>query len=858
MGITEAQTCEEGLAKMFRDGASNIETRKVDARELESRELTAEEQAIIAARVAHQQKMFAAFQKQDLARKVAHVREVHEDISEAAASRALEECDGSEDAAAEALADSLFKHRVQVAVGDRVARPISQMPKTRTGSTPEVRPAVVDASALGGVFLGKFRGRGPLPVANVPPAAPLSQRAVTITRDGAAAPRRESSPAAAATSAGPPAAPSHSGHSSGSTASGSGGSDGSAGTSVRERTPEAAAAPAQTASLPLGGQAGASQPATPTRSGGDRQGPEHETISPPSHGWRSMASSAAAAAVAAARPAHAAAKAATSAEPAEAAAAAKAADAAAAAKPAEAAAAAAPAESAVRSPQTRRQLALQQLQEEEQQLQLALQRSAAEQQGTAAAPEASPAQPAVQPQSAAPAAADAVTACSAEPPADAAEAGTSAAPAGMPPDAAEGPASTQPPQQAATAMAALPSDEETISLVAMSDDDIDVGTTSALQGPVTRSGRSPLRTLPSPRRTGRPASKPAAKKPPPQRAALAAGGRRFGSGAISRNGGTVRGRVRQKSHKQAVLLQLGMLRAEPGWFNAGYIFPDSFASRVNFRSSVQLDQLVAHDCAIIGEGGMYWPAPTFRVVAADRPAEPLFAKSCTGCWTQVLKRINAEIEARRRAGEDLPPPPKTAIAGPEYFGLNQPEIEEQIESLDPDLLCDLYWVGKGDRAAVAASLPALPPPSCTARNGGGGGGNGASAADAKAAGPGRGRRKRRRGSDEDTDEEAGGNGVASKWSALSRNERYRTRCGAEGAAQLDAANPLPERVDPITLQPVVSPAISPYGHVMGAATWKAVLAEKGKCPFTGQPLAWHQCTMLTHANIERFRDRMRD
>lgn len=41
---------------------------------------------------------------------------------------------------------------------------------------------------------------------------------------------------------------------------------------------------------------------------------------------------------------------------------------------------------------------------------------------------------------------------------------------------------------------------------------------------------------------------------------------------------------------------------------------------------------------------------------------------------QVLKRINGEIEARRRAGEDLPPAPKTAIAGPEYFGFNQPEV----------------------------------------------------------------------------------------------------------------------------------------------------------------------------------------
>jgi hypothetical protein len=45
---------------------------------------------------------------------VAHLQEVHEDISNAAARRALEECDGSEDAAAEALADTLFKHRMQV------------------------------------------------------------------------------------------------------------------------------------------------------------------------------------------------------------------------------------------------------------------------------------------------------------------------------------------------------------------------------------------------------------------------------------------------------------------------------------------------------------------------------------------------------------------------------------------------------------------------------------------------------------------------------------------------------------------------------------------------------------------------
>lgn len=61
----------------------------------------------------------------------------------------------------------------------------------------------------------------------------------------------------------------------------------------------------------------------------------------------------------------------------------------------------------------------------------------------------------------------------------------------------------------------------------------------------------------------------------------------------------------------------------------------------------------------------------------------------------MLKRINAEIEGRRAAGEQLPPPPKTAIAGPEYFGLNQPDICASIEALDPERLCAVYWCVRG-------------------------------------------------------------------------------------------------------------------------------------------------------------------
>ena len=54
---------------------------------------------------------------------------------------------------------------------------------------------------------------------------------------------------------------------------------------------------------------------------------------------------------------------------------------------------------------------------------------------------------------------------------------------------------------------------------------------------------------------------------------------------------------------------------------------------------------------------------------------------------------------------------------------------------------------------------------------------------------------------------------------MDRAQRYRRRNGGAGGGA-DESNPLPDLIDPITLEPVVTPAISPFGHVMGLATWK--------------------------------------
>eukprot|EP00842_Homolaphlyctis_polyrhiza_P000577 jgi/Hompol1/151/HPOL_003934-RA len=72
-------------------------------------------------------------------------------------------------------------------------------------------------------------------------------------------------------------------------------------------------------------------------------------------------------------------------------------------------------------------------------------------------------------------------------------------------------------------------------------------------------------------------------------------------------------------------------------------------------------------------------------------------------------------------------------------------------------------------------------------------------------------------------------------------------------------NPLPGFIDPITLDPVVKPAISPYGHVMSYDSWirwiRCLMSEDRKniCPITKNPLSKRELVVLTHDNIELYR-----
>jgi hypothetical protein len=119
------------------------------------------------------------------------------------------------------------------------------------------------------------------------------------------------------------------------------------------------------------------------------------------------------------------------------------------------------------------------------------------------------------------------------------------------------------------------------------------------------------------------------------------------------------------------------------------------------------------------------------------------------------------IEQRRAQGENLPPPPRTAIAGPEYFGLNDPSVVEAIESLDPDHVCTTYWEGKAAREAKALGQGPPPRPAAGAAAAAGGSGRARgnpSGSGSSGAGAGRKRGRGKGGAREEEEEDDGEEG----------------------------------------------------------------------------------------------------
>eukprot|EP01137_Pigoraptor_chileana_P035033 Opistho-2@28467 len=122
-------------------------------------------------------------------------------------------------------------------------------------------------------------------------------------------------------------------------------------------------------------------------------------------------------------------------------------------------------------------------------------------------------------------------------------------------------------------------------------------------------------------------------------------------------------------------------------------------------------------------------------------------------------------------------------------------------------------------------------------------------------------KKRRRGSDDDDsqDDNLDENGSWKPTQSFYTTKRCRKLKGELVDEDLEnAVNPLPGRTDPITLEEVVVPTISPSGHVMSYSSWLQCLAQGGVCPVTKQPVNKKDLVILTMDNIDQYRDKIRE
>ncbi|CAG8481490.1 6832_t:CDS:10 [Paraglomus occultum] len=131
------------------------------------------------------------------------------------------------------------------------------------------------------------------------------------------------------------------------------------------------------------------------------------------------------------------------------------------------------------------------------------------------------------------------------------------------------------------------------------------------------------------------------------------------------------------------------------------------------------------------------------------------------------------------------------------------------------------------------------------------------------------RRKRRRtrltsddDEDEDFDCDDSGSYTLKSWNTSKRTKTRASSSKEESGEEIDPfmqqrnENPLPGFTDPITLDEVVKPAMSPYGHVMSYDSWVRCLSSeptKNICPLTKRPLTKRELIILTVDNIDQYR-----
>ena len=358
------------------------------------------------------------------------------------------------------------------------------------------------------------------------------------------------------------------------------------------------------------------------------------------------------------------------------------------------------------------------------------------------------------------------------------------------------------------------------------------------------------------------------------------------------------GRVTHKATKKCELINIGKIDTRIRFSNHGYIFPVGYKSYITYISSKNPNEHCKHLCEIVaptncGEKDTEeWKKarPIFRITADDRPDEPVEGFSATGPWKKILVRINV---GRKR---EKMPIKNTAIAGPEYFGLNAPNVIQAMEALPNAEKCTKYWAGKEVLLAQRGLLDAgedygrkkrekgytverkssdstrkkskspkknniqkIKQSSNNDLNGGqSSNGNISSSTSARS----NSRRRRSLQFVQDVLYTTEHEDYQGYWSTVGRTERLKNRRRNAGETIDDlnktdeSNNPLYGKIDKITLDPIENPHMSPAGHVLGLQTWLMCIKRNKLCPFTKKRLKKTDLIRLTKENFDNYRSKI--
>ncbi|KAG1179026.1 hypothetical protein G6F70_004396 [Rhizopus microsporus] len=123
------------------------------------------------------------------------------------------------------------------------------------------------------------------------------------------------------------------------------------------------------------------------------------------------------------------------------------------------------------------------------------------------------------------------------------------------------------------------------------------------------------------------------------------------------------------------IIELGRIDYErPAFHNDRYIFPIGYTAERTYMSMVDPSNQTIYTCKVEDSQD----GPLFTLSPADAPDQCLSARTATGVWALVIKKVN---EVRQKDSSN-------AISGPEYYGFSNPIMEDSRKRMAIDAIID--------------------------------------------------------------------------------------------------------------------------------------------------------------------------